>query len=390
MAIFKQFEQVDHDRSAEDRRRHRQLVERSIKDNLSDILSEESIIGETKNRKIKIPIRGMKEYQFIYGKNVPGVGSGSGSEKRGDKIGKSGEKGQGQGGAGAGNDEGEDVYETEITIEDALSYFMEDIELPDLDKKKLSDVLSDNSIKRSGYQRHGIKPRLSKKKTAIEKLKREQGTKRALREQNIEDEIERFPFKEDDLRYFKIKQTQKHEYNAVIFCIMDTSGSMDSTKKFLARSFFFVLSRFIRMKYTNVEVVFVSHTTTAREVNEREFFYKAESGGTYISSGYKKTLEIIWERYNPAYWNIYAFHVSDGDNWVEDNERAVKAADELCDVCNLFGYAEIMPVYYSLSIKGKLTKEVKSKNFVSATINKKQDLWDALKGMLKKEVKEGE
>jgi sporulation protein YhbH len=389
MATFKQFDQVDHDRSAEDRRRHRQLVERSIKDNLSEILSEESIIGETKNKKIKIPIKGIKEYQFIYGKNIPAVASGDGSEKRGDKITKAGEKKQGQGNTGAGNDEGEEIYETEITVEEVLNYFMEDIELPDLDKRKLSEVLSDNSTKKSGYQRYGIKPRLSKKKTAIEKIKREQGTKRAFQEEGIEEEIERFPFKEDDLRYFRVKQTQKREFNAVIFCIMDTSGSMDSTKKFLARSFFFVLSRFIRMKYTNVEIVFISHTTTAKEVNEKEFFYKAESGGTYISSGYQKTLEIIRERYNPAFWNIYAFHVSDGDNWVEDNERAIKSANELCEVCNLFGYAEIMPVYYAISIKGKLTNGVDKKNFIAVTMSKKQDLWDALKGILKKEAKGG-
>lgn len=387
MAIFKDFNHVDHDRAAEDRRRHRQLVDKSIRENLGDILSEESIIGETKNKKIKIPIRGLKEYHFIYGKNVPGVGSGSGNEKRGDKLGKDADGQQGQGNTGAGNSEGDDIYETEISIEDVLNYFMEDLELPDLDRRKLSDIMTDNATKRSGYQRHGIKPRLSKKRTVMEKIKREQGAKRALREEAAEESLERFPFKEDDLRFHRVKKTQKKEFNAAIICIMDTSGSMDSTKKFLARSFFFVLSRFLRQKYTNVEIAFIAHTTTAKEVNESEFFHKVESGGTYISSGYIKAMEIIDKRYNPAYWNVYAFHVSDGDNWIEDNERTIKAAKEMCELCNLFGYAEIMPVYYSMSIKGKLIKEVKNSNFSAVTINKKQDLWDALKEMLKKEAK---
>ena len=132
---------------------------------------------------------------------------------------------------------------------------------------------------------------------------------------------------------------------------MDVSGSMDTTKKYLARSFFFVLSQFIRSKYSNVEVSFISHTTTAKEVNEFDFFHKVESGGTYISSGLNKAIEIIEKRYNPEYWNVYAFYVSDGDNWTEDNEKAIKAAKELCEVSNLVGYAEIMKGYYSIYYK---------------------------------------
>jgi len=389
MTIFKDFIPADHDRSAEDRRRHRQLVEKTIKENLGDILSEESIIGENKNKKIKIPIKGLKEYQFIYGKNTPGVGSGDGSEKRGDKIGSDKGKEQGKGQNGAGNDEGDDIYETEVTIDDILNYLMDELELPHMDKKKFSEILTENATKKCGYQRHGINPRLAKKRTVIEKLKRQQGKKRALREANIHEKIGRFPFKEDDLRYYRVKKTKKRESNAAIICVMDTSGSMDSTKKYLARSFFFVLSRFIKMKYSNVEIVFISHTTTAKVVNENEFFHRAESGGTYISSGLFKAMEVIEERFNPEVWNIYTFYVSDGDNWSEDNERAIKSARTLCETCNMFGYAEIMPAYYSTSIKEKLIKEVKYPNFTAITVEKKQQLWEALKGMLKKEVKEG-
>lgn len=387
MAIFRDYKPADHDRSIEDRRRHRQLVDKSIKDNLGDILSEESIIGEGKNKKIKIPIRGLKEYQFIYGKNVPSIGSGDGSEKRGDKIGT--DKDQHGKGSGAGNEEGEDIYETEISVEDVLNYLMEDLELPDLDKKKFSEVLSENATKRAGYQRHGINPRLAKKRTVVEKIKREQSKRRALREANQAENLERFPFREDDLRYYRVKKTKKREFNAAIICIMDTSGSMDNTKKFLARSFFFVLSRFIKMKYNNVEIAFISHSTTAKEVDENEFFHKVESGGTYISSGYVKALEIIEERYNPSFWNIYAFNVSDGDNWSEDNERAVKAVKELTEKCNMVGYAEIMAGYYNTGLKEKLIKEVNSSKFTAVTVKQKQDLWGALKGILKKEVKEG-
>lgn len=389
MAIFKEFNQIDHDRTVEDRRRHRQLVEKSIRENLGDILSEESIIGQGKDKKIKIPIRGLKEHQFIYGKNTPGVGSGDGSEKRGDKIGSDkSQQGKGSGNQGAGNQEGEEVYETEVSIDEVLNYLMEDLELPELDKRKFSEIISENAIKKSGYQRHGINPRLAKKRTVMEKIKRKQGKKRALQEAGKKYDLERFPFKEDDLRYFRIKKTTKREYNAVIFCIMDTSGSMDSTKKYLARSFFFVLSRFIKMKYNNVEIVFISHSTTAKEVNENEFFHKVESGGTYISSGYNKALEIIEERYNPAVWNIYAFHVSDGDNWSEDNAAAVRACKALTEKSNMVGYAEIMAGYYSAGLLNQFKKDLDPKKFTAVVIKQKQDLWDALKGILRKEIRE--
>ena len=191
MAIFRDNSEnaVEHDRSIEDRRRHRQLVEKSIKENLGDILSEESIIGEGKNKKFKIPIRGIKEYQFVYGKNSKGVASGTGEEKRGDKIG-SGKPQGANGKGGAGNREGEDIYETEITLEELLDYITEDLDLPNLDKKKYSEIVTESSGKKKGYQRYGINPRLAKKKTVMSKIARKQGKKRALAEEGVEKERE--------------------------------------------------------------------------------------------------------------------------------------------------------------------------------------------------------
>ena len=183
MAIFRDYTSnpVDHDRSIEDRRRHRQLVEKSIKENLGDILSEESIVGESKNKKFKIPIKGIKEYQFVYGRNSKGVATGVGDEQRGDKIGN-GKKQLAQGNQGAGNDEGDDVYETEITLEELMDYISEDLNLPNLDQKKYSEIITETTGKKRGYQTHGIRPRLAKKKTVMSKIARKQGKKRALHE----------------------------------------------------------------------------------------------------------------------------------------------------------------------------------------------------------------
>lgn len=396
MAIFKEFSNGGRDRAAEDRRRHKELVEDSIKKNIGNIIAEESIIGQSRDKKIKIPIRSVKEYQFIYGKNSPGVGTGNGNEKRGDKVGdaKGGQKGKGNG--QAGNEEGEDIYETEVTIEELIKYLFDDLNLPDIDRKKMAELESVKNCKRIGYQRKGIPPRLAKRRSVIEKIKRKQGYARSHQEQvevdeslahETEEENKRFPFMEDDLRYHRVREDHKKDFNAVIICIMDVSGSMDQTKKYIARSFYFLLYQFIRLKYANVEVAFVAHTTVAKEVNENEFFHKGESGGTYISSGYEKALEIIEQRYNPASWNIYAFHCSDGDNWTEDNKKAVESAQKLCEVCNLFGYGEIVPGYYSSSstIKYEFQKNVKRKNFAIVTMSKKDDILPGLKKLLDKE-----
>lgn len=392
MAIFRDSTDnpLNHDRSTEDRRRHRQLVEKSIKENLGDILSEESIIGESKNKKFKIPIRGIKEYQFVFGRNNKGVVTGNGEEARGDKLGDASENGKakGKGNKGAGNSSGDDIYETEITLEELMDYIIEDLDLPNLDKKKYSEIITESAGKRKGYQRHGINPRLAKKKTMMAKLGRKQGKKRALNEIGDDSEIERFPFREDDLRYWKVKKKPKKESNAVMIFIMDVSGSMDTTKKYLARSLFFVLSRFIRRKYNNIAFEFISHTTVAKRVSENEFFHKAESGGTYISSGLNVALDLIDEKYPPAMWNIYPIYASDGDNWSEDNERAMTAVKKICSISNMFGYAELLPSTYSTTMYYRFNKEIECKNFTSVIVKEKKDLWEALKVMLSKELEE--
>ncbi|MGE5558782.1 MAG: sporulation protein YhbH [Bacillota bacterium] len=382
MAIFREYNSGGKDRTAEDRRRHRQLVEEAIKKNLHQIIAEESIIGQSKDKKIKIPIKGLKEYQFIYGKNKEGVGTGTGQEKRGDVIGREiMENAQGQ--RRAGSEPGEDIYETEITIDDLVNFIFEDLALPYLERRKFFDLQTISNFKRSGYRTKGIPPRLAKRRSVIEKIKRKQNFRR---EQNADEtgEPERFPFREDDLRYHYLKVEKHPQSNAVVICIMDTSGSMDQSKKYLARSFYFLLYQFLMLKYALVEVVFISHTTVAKEVNEGEFFHRVESGGTFISSGYEKALDIIEERFNPAVWNIYTFHTSDGDNWREDNEKALVLAKKLCETCNLFGYGEIDPdaVPGESTISKVFLENLDYDNFTVVTITGKEDVLPALKKIL--------
>ncbi len=409
MAIIKEYDPGGRERSSEDRRRHKELVEESIKKNIGNIISEESIIGQSGQKKIKIPVKGIKEYSFIYGTNKRGAATGDGDEKRGDVVGEDGE-GRNYGHGSAGDQEGEDIYETEITIEELVNYLFDDLDLPDIDRRRLSDIESLKGYRKLGYQKKGIQPRLAKRRTVVEKIKRKQSYKRNLtdiRKENTDVSVEsfdnmngkaaadinnadtedRFPFTQDDLRYRRLREVKRKDFNAVVICIMDVSGSMDQTKKYMARSFYFLLYQFLRLKYSNVEVVFIAHTTTAKEVSELEFFHKGESGGTYISSGYEKALEIIEQHYNPLNWNIYAFHCSDGDNWTEDNKKAVELAQKLCEKCNLFGYGEIVPGYYfaGSTVKSEFLRHIHADNFVIVTMSRKDDIITGLKRLLEKD-----
>lgn len=379
------------DRSARDRSRHIKKVKDSIRSNIDKIIAEESIVGRSGDQIVKVPIRSIKEYRFIYGENNPKVSQGNGQQKPGDVVGSDGDKKPGQG-DGAGNEAGIDAIETEVTLEELINLMFEDLELPELERKALKEIVSDDARRRKGKRKAGIRPRLDKRATAKNRIRRLRAAKKngTLKMEVGPDGEERFPFHKDDMRYFHITATPKEASNAVIFCIMDTSGSMGTTKKYLARSFYFLLYQFIRQRYQNTEVVFIAHHTEAKEVTEQEFFHRVESGGTYISSGYKKALELIESRYHPSLWNIYAFHCSDGDNFYSDNERAVEEAKKLCDVCNLFGYGEIKPsgsAYYSGTMI-EVFEQVTAENFEIIEITSKEDLWPGFKKFLTREPRQ--
>ncbi|MFN8389464.1 MAG: sporulation protein YhbH [Bdellovibrionota bacterium] len=389
-AIFRPFssEQNRSDRSARDRARHRQKIRDSIRDNIADILAEESIIGREKDKIIKVPIRSIKEYRFIYGENVPGVAQGNGKTKPGDVVGQS-EPGQPDAAGQAGDRPGLDAFETDVTLEELVEIMFEDLQLPELQRKALRTIESERITKRKGYRKEGIRARLDKRGTARNRVRRMLAVTRSREEDEdtpdeVEGEEERFPFHQDDMRYHYVTTDTKLQSNAVVICIMDTSGSMGTVKKYLARSFYFLLYQFVKLKYQQVEIVFIAHHTEAKEVTEEEFFHKVESGGTYISSGYLKALEVIQARYHPSLWNVYAFHCSDGDNFYSDNDRALAAARELCDVCNLFGYGEIKPsgsAYYSGSMLD-VFNTIDRPNFQAIVIEKKEDLWQGFRSFM--------
>lgn len=386
-------ESLHSDRSSGDRARHREKIREALRENIADVIAEQAIIGRSGDTIIKVPIRGIKEYRFVYGENTPGVGQGDGNTQEGDVVARGNRPGQGQQGPG-GNQPGQDYYETDVSLEEIIDLMFEDLELPDLERKALRQVLAQRSTRRRGYKHVGIRVHMDKKRTAKSRIRRKLARDFAASRDPepvppVENRLdERFPYHREDLRYRRRIQDEAFESNAVVFCLMDTSGSMDTMKKYLARSFFFLLYHFVRSRYDQVDVVFVAHDTSAREVSEEEFFAKGESGGTMISAGYAKLLEIIDERYHPSLWNIYAFHCSDGDNFPQDNPMAVKLARELCGVCNLFGFGEIKPDGGGDWGGGSILSEfetIDEPNFRALNINGRDEIWPSFKEFLSSE-----
>ena len=169
------------DRSAGDRLRHREKVRQSIRNNIADIIAEEAIIAKDQNRIIKVPIRGVKEYRFIHGENARGAAQSDRELSPGDIV----EEGQGQNqnGAGeAGNQPGVDYYETDVTLEELIDIMFEDLDLPDLERKKLREIIAERQNRRKGYRPVGIRVRLDKRRTVKEKLRRRLASHRMTKE----------------------------------------------------------------------------------------------------------------------------------------------------------------------------------------------------------------
>lgn len=363
-----------HRKGYEDQTRHQEKVKEAIKQNLPDLVTEESVILSKGQKVIKIPIRSLDEYKFRYNQNKKQhTGQGNGDSKVGDVVARDGApKGTGKG-QGAGDQAGEDYYEAEISLEQLEKMLFSELELPHL-KQKERDQITVTDIQFNDIRKKGLMGNIDKKRTLLEAIRRNAlGGSKELLKMTI-----------DDLRFKTWDEVIQPHSNAVIIAMMDTSGSMGIFEKYVARSFFFWMIRFLRTKYENVEIIFIAHHTEAKEVSEEDFFSKGESGGTICSSAYRKALEVIESRYSPERYNIYPFHFSDGDNLTSDNERCLKLVKELMNVSNMFGYGEVNQYNRSSTLMSSY-RNIKDPRFRYAIIREKSEVYEALKTFFTKD-----
>jgi len=361
-----------HRKGHDDQTRHQEKVKEAIKNNLPDLITEESIIMSNGRDVIKIPIRSLDEYKirYNYDKNKH-VGQGDGGSQVGDVVARGGssegKKGAGKG-QGAGDQAGHDYFEAEVSLMELEEALFSQLELPNL-KRKESDQNVMQHIEFNDIRRTGLMGNIDKKRTMMAAFKRNA----------MNGNPSFYPIFREDLKFRTWNEVVKPESKAVVLAMMDTSGSMGLWEKYMARSFFFWMTRFLRTKYETVEIEFIAHHTEAKVVTEEEFFTKGESGGTICSSAYRKAIELIEGKYSPARYNIYPFHFSDGDNLTSDNARCVKLVNELMKVSNMFGYGEVNQYNRSSSTLMKVFHHIKSPKLKYFILQERPDVFNALK-----------
>ncbi len=364
-----------HRRAERDRGRHNEKIKEAIKQNLGDIISQQDIITADKGKIVKVPVRGLELPRFRFDPyDREHVGQGQGGTKPGDVIARGPSKEQqGQGtGKQAGQQPGIDYYEAEFTIDEIAQMVFEDLHLPNLEDKGVKQIMADHAVFNT-ISKKGIAANLDRKRTLLE----------AYRRNSREGNENKWEVKDSDKRFKNYEIVTEPQRNAVVFAMRDISGSMGEFEAYICRSFYFWMVQFLKTKYTNTEIVFITCHTEAKEVNETQFFSVGDSGGTRMSSAYALALDIINKRYNPREWNIYPFLFSDGYNW--GDQECVELVKKLLALSNLIGYGEIgsdgWQSSFGFAPLGQAYEEafVNEKDVVLVKINDKEDVWPALK-----------
>lgn len=357
-----------HRKGHQDQERHREKVREAIKDNLADLVSDESLIMSDGKEIVKIPIRSLEEYRIRYNhQKGRQAGSGQGDSQVGDVIARGRPDNDGNGAEqGAGEHPGLDYTEAQVTLEEIQNVLFKELELPNLVDKD-SPELTVDAVEFRDVRKKGLSSNIDKKRTLLQAIR-----------SNRSPDKNKIRISPDDLRYKTWEDIQKPDSNAVILAMMDLSGSMGLFEKYCARTFFFWMARFLQTKYENVHIRYIAHHTEAHEVTQEHFFNKGESGGTICSSAYEYALSMIRREYPPERYNIYPIHFSDGDNLTSDNENCMRLVRELCNVSQMFGYAEVNQYSRSstlMSAYGKLDWPV----FRKFVIRDKSEVYAALK-----------
>ncbi|KIL50074.1 sporulation protein YhbH [Jeotgalibacillus alimentarius] len=358
-----------HQQGQEDQKRHNRKIQQAVKDRLPELITEENVIMSDGKKMVKIPVRSLDEYKIRYDHSKKKhIGQGNGDSGEGDVIARS----RDGGGRQAGSEPGEDYVEAEVSIEEIETALFSQLDLPDFKQKEEVEA-SKEGIQFTDIRTKGLTGNIDKKKTMMTAFKRNA----------MNGEAGFHPILPEDIRYKTWTESKEKESKAAVIAMMDTSGSMGMFEKYIARSFFFWLVKFLNLHYAHVEIRFISHHTEAKEVEEETFFTKGESGGTICSSAYRKALDIVGSDYPQERYNVYAFHISDGDNLTSDNEKCLPLIQKLAEHCNMVGYGEVSQYHRQSSLMSVFAKaeEEEIRTFI---MRRKTEVLDALKYFLSK------
>jgi uncharacterized protein len=353
-------------KSLENRQRFLRRAKAQVQSAVKKSSQDRDIKDVLEGGEVSIALDGMDEPRFRReGGTRDMVLPGNKKFVEGDILPRSGEGGGRKSQAGQGDSE--DAFRFVLSREEFVNLFLDDLELPDLAKRKLAEAESEG-LQRAGYATSGSPANISVSRTVRLALARRVALRRprpetiaALeaelaecedeeRRTQLEAEItalkakaKRIPFIDPiDIRYRRFEAVPKPVAQAVMFCLMDVSGSMSEHMKDLAKRFYMLLYVFLKRRYRHVEIVFIRHTDRAEEVDEQTFFYGPASGGTLVSSALQAMNDIVRSRFRPSDWNIYAAQASDGDNSISDSEAVSRLlTGAILPVCQFFAYLEV-------------------------------------------------
>ncbi len=399
-------------------RRYRDHLKRAV----ADAVDKRSITEIDAGEKVSIPARDISEPIFHHGKGGVRdlVHPGNKEFEAGDRI-RRPEQGEGSGngrGRASRDGVGEDDFVFELSREEFMDLLFEDLELPNLVRNQLMGISEFKTV-RAGYTTQGAPSNIDVVRSLKSALARRTalGAGKRARIRELEEEIARLlasgvpetddriiayrteidrlktrlaalPFIDTfDLRYQSFIKQPKPTSQAVMLCIMDVSGSMDQVRKNLAKRFFILLYLFLKRNYEKIDLVFIRHHTIAQEVDEEEFFYSRETGGTVVSSALNLAYEIIRKRYDTALWNIYAAQASDGDNWDSDSGLCRDLLiEKLMPLMRYYAYVEITPRQHQSLWYAYQEVRAVHPHFAMQEISSAEDIYPVFRELFKRQM----
>ncbi len=409
-------------KSTVNRQRFLRRYKNQIKKSVSDAINQRGVTDIDSGESIVIPKRDLSEPTFHQGDGgiKDRVHPGNDQFTTGDQIPRPpSQQGQG-GGEGEASDsgEGQDDFTFSISKEEYLNLLFEDLELPNLEKNQLDKLIEYKTV-RSGFCAEGVPSNIdivkslqgsiarriamsATKRKDLKTLESELITLNNDKQDHIQQKriliaeidtlkskIAKVPFIDTfDLRFRNYAKQAVPTSKAVMFCLMDVSGSMDQATKEMAKRFYILLYLFLSRTYKNIDVVYIRHHTQAKEVDEHEFFYSQETGGTIASSALELMDEIIKARYNDSQWNIYGAQASDGDNWADDSPRCqILMEQEILPKSRYFSYIEITQRAHQTLWKHYQQVGEKHANFAMQHIKSVEDIYPVFRELFKKSTK---
>lgn len=369
-------------RGARDWLRHNEKIRESVQQSLPDLVSGPDLITGAEDRTVHVPVRVLEHARFRladpHQENFRHVGQGQGQP--GDVL-RPSQPGSDDDEAQGDNSEGEVRLMLELKVDDIVDWLWDELKLPDLQPKPRQTMNEDEFV-REGWDRHGARARLDRRRTVKEAVKR-----RAVQQNPV-------PFSNEDLRFRQLVHRRKPATNAVVLFALDVSASMTDAERKLAKTFFFFVLQGIRRKYGKVETRFIAHTTQAWEFSEPDFFQVTGTGGTGASTAFNLALEMIETDYDPSQYNIYFFYASDGENFTEDRGPASSGLRRLCSLLNYAGYVETVPGTSRVTetemrmICNQL--EHSGAPLGSCVLNQPEDVWKAIRKFFLQQTSQAE